>query len=155
MTDAIWISGLVLLPTVVVLVSYLRLDVERLRTLAVFASVGTLGVASFIALSPGLGSWSIHMDALSSSPGGDAVIRLNRLSAALLPFASALWLLTVAVTPRASLDRGGLRRAALATLVTLASFLTESPIVLLVLSVASVWTFLSAVGPHRAQRGDR
>ena len=36
----------------------------------------------------------------------------------LLPFAASLWILTVAVTPRASLDRGGLRRTALATLIT-------------------------------------
>ena len=72
----------------------------------------------------------------------------------LLPFAAGLWLLTVAVTPRASLDRGGLRRTALATLITLASFLTESAVVLLLLSVASVWTFLSALADpaHRHQR---
>src|SRR6185295_12256638 len=88
------------------------------------------------------------------APGGDAVIRLNTLSAVLLPFAAALWLLTVAVTPRAALDRGGLRRTALATLITLACFLTESAVALLILSVASVWTFLSALADptHEYQR---
>ena len=71
-----------------------------------------------------------------------------------MPFAAGLWLLTVAVTPRAALDRGGLRRTALATLITLASFLTESAVVLLLLSVASVWTFLSALADpaHQYQR---
>jgi NADH-quinone oxidoreductase subunit M len=65
-----------------------------------------------------------------------------------------LWLLTVAVTPRASLDQRGLRRTAVTTLITLACFLTESAVVLLVLSAASVWTFLTALADpaHRYQR---
>jgi NADH-quinone oxidoreductase subunit M len=87
-------------------------------------------------------------------PGGEAIIRVDTLSAALLPFAAGLWLLTVSVTPRAALDRRGLRRTALATLITLASFLTESAVALLILSVASVWTFLSALADpaHQYQR---
>ena len=79
-------------------------------------------------------------------------MRIDALSAVLFPFAAGLWLLTVAVTPSAALGRGGLRRTALATLVTLASFLTESAVVLLLLSVASVWTFLAALAGHRYQR---
>ena len=81
-------------------------------------------------------------------------MRIDTLSAILLPFAAGLWLLTVAVTPRAALDRGGLRRTALATLITLASFLSESAVVLLLLSAASVWTFLSALADP-AQRYQR
>ena len=70
------------------------------------------------------------------------------------PFAAGLWLLTVAVTPRAVLDRSGVRRTAVATLLTVGSFLTESAVVLLLLSVASVWAFLSALSDpaHRTQR---
>jgi NADH-quinone oxidoreductase subunit M len=47
-----------------------------------------------------------------------------------------------------------LRRTALATLVTLASFVTESAVVLLVLSVCSMWVLLAALGDqdHRGQR---
>jgi NADH-quinone oxidoreductase subunit M len=58
------------------------------------------------------------------------------------------------VTPRAALDRGGLRRTALATVVTLASFLTESAVILLLLSVAAVFTFLTALSDaeYRYQR---
>src|SRR5262249_30162941 len=85
------------------------------------------------------------------APGGEALIRIDALSAVLLPLAAALWLLTVAVTPRASLDRGGLRRTALATLITLASFLTESAVVLLLLSIAAVWMFLSALADPAQQ----
>src|SRR5439155_8639728 len=97
---------------------------------------------------------SIRTSALSWIPGGEAVVRINTLSSVLLPFAAGLWLLTVAVTPRAALDRGGLRRTALATLLTVASFLTESAVVLLLLSAASVWTFLSALADpaHQYQR---
>ncbi len=155
MSDLLWIAALVALPVVLVFVSYLRVDVERLRTLSVAAAVAMLLVAFAAAASPGLRDLSIRTYALSWAPGGDAVVRLNTLSAILLPFAAALWLLTVAVTPRASLDRGGLRRTALATLITLASFLTESPVVLVVLSVASVWTFLSALGGPAQQRQRR
>ena len=87
-------------------------------------------------------------------PGGEDFIRIDTLSSVLLPFAAGLWLLTVAVTPRAALDRRGLRRTAIATLLTLTSFLTESAVVLLLLSAASVWTFLSALDDpaHRYQR---
>jgi NADH-quinone oxidoreductase subunit M len=111
-------------------------------------------VALVITLSPRLRAFSIHTSALSWIPGGEAVIRINALSDVLLPFAAGLWLLTVAVTPRAALDRSGLRRTALATLITLGSFLTESAVVLLLLWVASVWTFLSALTDpaHQYQR---
>jgi hypothetical protein len=111
-------------------------------------------VALLITLSPRLRAFSIHTSALSWIPGGEAVIRINALSDVLLPFAAGLWLLTVAVTPRAALDRSGLRRTALATLITLGSFLTESAVVLLLLWVASVWTFLSALTDpaHQYQR---
>ncbi|MDE3154533.1 MAG: hypothetical protein KGN76_05485, partial [Acidobacteriota bacterium] len=106
------------------------------------------------AISPGLRTFAIRTTALSLVPGGEAIVRLNTLSDVLLPFAAALWLLTIAVTPRGALDRGGLRRTALATLVTLASFLTESAVVLLLLSMASVWILLAALADpaHRQQR---
>jgi NADH-quinone oxidoreductase subunit M len=113
-----------------------------------------LMAALVIALSPGLRAFSIRTSALSWVPGGEAIVRIDALSDVLLPFAAGLWLLTVAVTPRAALDHAGLRRTALATLITLSSFLTESAIVLLLLSVASVWTFLSALADraHQYQR---
>jgi NADH-quinone oxidoreductase subunit M len=107
-----------------------------------------------IAVSPHLRTLSMRTTALSRLTGGEAIIRIDALSSVLLPFAAGLWLLTVAVTPRASLDREGFRRTALATLITLGSFLTESAVVLVLLSFASVWTFISALSDpaHRAQR---
>ena len=155
MSDArVWLAVLGTLPTIVIGASLFRVDVERLRRLAVASAMVMLVAALVIAASPRLRALSFRSAALTWAPGGEAILRIDTLSAALLPFAAGLWLLTVAVTPRASLDRRGLRRTALATLITLASFLTESGVVLVVLSVASVWTFLSALGDsaHRYQR---
>jgi NADH-quinone oxidoreductase subunit M len=148
------LAGLAALPVLVIVASLVQPDVERLRRLAVVAAVAMVLLALVIAVTPSLRTVSIRSSAFTWAPGGEAVVRIDMLSAVLLPFTAGLWLLTVAVTPRASLDRGGLRRTALATLVTLASFLTESAVVLLLLSVASIWTFLSALADaaHRYQR---
>src|SRR5712691_1067915 len=106
MSDAqLWLAGLVALPALVIGVSFLRVDVERLRRLAVAAAVAMVLAALVIALSPPLRDFSIHTSALSGIPGGEDLLRIDTLSVALLPFAAALWLLTVAVTPRAALDR--------------------------------------------------
>jgi NADH-quinone oxidoreductase subunit M len=155
MSDArLWLACLVGLPALVIGASYLRLDVERLRRVAVASAVAMVLAALVVALSPPLRAFSIRTSALTSIPGGEEVIRIDTLSGALLPFAAGLWLLTVAVTPRGALDRRGLRRTAAATLLTLLSFLTESAVALLLLSAASVWTFLSALADpaHRYQR---
>jgi NADH-quinone oxidoreductase subunit M len=148
------LAALAALPVLVIGASFFRLDVERLRGLAVVSAVAMVLVALVIAVSPPLRAVSIRTSAFTWARGGEAIVRVDMLSAVLLPFAAGLWLLTVAVTPRAALDRGGLRRTALATLVTLASFLTESAVVLLLLSMASIWTFLSALADasHQYQR---
>ena len=155
MNDAgMWLAGIAALPVLVIGVSFLRIEVEHLRRLAVASAIAMLVAALVIPLSPAVRNFSLHTSALSWIPGGEDVVRVDTLSVALLPFAAGLWLLTVAVTPRASLDQRGLRRTAVTTLITLASFLTESAVVLLVLSAASVWTFLSALADpvHRYQR---
>ena len=150
----LWIAGLVALPVLVMGASFFRVDVDRLRRLAVSAALAMLAASLVVSASPDFRGFSVRTSVLTWIPGEEAILRLDTLSVALLPFAAGLWLLTVAVTPRAALDRSGVRRTALATLVTLASFLTESAVVLLLLSIASVWTFLSALsGPaHRIQR---
>jgi NADH-quinone oxidoreductase subunit M len=149
-----WVTGLVGLPTLVIGASFLPIAVERLRRLAVASAIVVVLAALAIALFPPLRDFSIRSSALMWSGEAEDLIRIDTLSRALLPFAAALWLLTVAVTPRAALDRPGLRRTALATLLTLTSFLTESAVLLLLLSAASVWTFLSALADpaHRYQR---
>ena len=155
MSDAwLCLAVLVALPALVTGASFLHLDLERLRRFAVASAAAMLFTALIIAVSPQLRDFSLRTTAFTGAPGGEAIIRIDTLSVALLPLAAGLWLLTVAVTPRAALDRAGLRRTAVATLITLASFLTESAVVLLVLSAASVWTFLSALpgASHQYQR---
>jgi NADH-quinone oxidoreductase subunit M len=134
--------------------SLVRVEAERLRRLAVASAAAMLLATLVVAASPQLRSFSIRTNALSWLTQGEAILRVDALSSVLLPFAAGLWLLTVAVTPRAALGRAGLRRTAIATLITLASFLTESAVVLLLLSAASVWTYLSALSDpaHRNQR---
>jgi NADH-quinone oxidoreductase subunit M len=150
----LWLGGLASLPLVVIGASCLRIDVEKLRRLAVALATVMLLAALVAAASPAVRAISIRSSALTRMPGGEQLVRVDLLSAVLLPFAAGLWLLTVAVTPRAALDHSGLRRTALATLITLLSFLTESGVVLLLLSMASVWTFLSALRDpaHERQR---
>ena len=156
MNDArLWLAALVALPGVVIIGSFLRIGAEPLRRLAVTSAIATVVASLFVVVSPDLRNFSIRASILTSMPGGEKVIRVDALSAALLPFAAALWLLTVAVTPRASLDRRGMRRTAFATLIALASFLTESAVVLLALSVISVWTFLAALADPAHQRQRR
>jgi NADH-quinone oxidoreductase subunit M len=152
--QALSLAGLAALPALVIGASFIHSSVERLRGLAVAASIAMLLGTIFIALSPSMRDFSIRTSALSWIPGGEDIVRVDTLSSVLLPLAAGLWLLTVAVTPHAGLDRPGLRRAAVATLLTSASFLTESAVLLLVLSVASLWTFLSALADpaHRHQR---
>src|SRR5262245_46801461 len=155
MSEAVWwLAGLAAPPALVIAASFRRVDVERLRRFAVGAAITMLLAAGAIVLLPGQPTFAIRSAALTWAAGGEAIVRIDNLSAVLLPLAAGLWLLTVTVTPRAALDRGGLRRTAVATLVTLASFLTESAVVLLLLSAASVWTFLSALSDpaHRQQR---
>jgi NADH-quinone oxidoreductase subunit M len=155
MSDArLWLGGVAVLPLLVIGSSFLRLEVERLRRLAVVSAAIMLIVTLVIAISPQLRVLSIRSNFFGGFAREEAIVRIDALSSVLLPFAAGLWLLTVAVTPRAALDRGGLRRTALATLITLASFLSESALVLLLLSVASVWTFLSALSDP-AQRNQR
>src|SRR5438477_1377255 len=155
MNDArVWLAALAGMPILIIGASLVRLEVERLRRLAVAAAAAMLLVSLAGTVSPYLRTFSIRTSALRWAPGSEAIVRLDALSSVLLPFAAGLWLLTVAVTPRAALDRGGLRRTALATLITFGSFLTESAVMLLLLSVASVWTFWSGIADpaHRYQR---
>jgi NADH-quinone oxidoreductase subunit M len=149
-----WLSAIAIAPLFVIAASYLKLELERFRRLTVWCGGLMLAATFLVAISPQLRAFSIRTNALSWLPEGEAIIRIDAFSSVLLPFAAGLWLLTVAVTPRAALDRGGLRRTAMATWITLASFLTESAVVLLLLSAASVWTFLSALADpaHRKQR---
>jgi NADH-quinone oxidoreductase subunit M len=86
---------------------------------------------------------------------GASALRIDALSMLLVPLAAILWLLAVAVTPRTRLDRAGLRRTALATLITAGCFSTVSPALILLLWVASVGVFIAALGSSEHRRARR
>lgn len=148
----LWLFALLLLPSAVVAAAYGSLRLERLRVLSVVAALAALllaavplfgwihGAAAELPLVPELHLFGLWL-------GGAHLLRLDALSSFLVPLASALWLLTVSVTPRAYLDRAGLRRTALATLLTTLTFLTESPPLLVALWIGSVATYLAALSP--------
>src|ERR1043166_864286 len=123
MSDArVWLTALAAFPSLVVAASFLRVDVERLRRFAVASSVAMLLAAVVVAVSPAARTLAIRSSALTLAPEGEAILRLDMLSAVLLPFAAALWLLTGAGTPRGSLDRGGVWGTGLAALAPPAAF---------------------------------
>ena len=141
-------AGLLALPALVMGASFVGTEVERLRRLAVILAIVMVVAALLIPLWPSLRNVSI-VGSQSWIPAGGNIVRIDTFSSALLPFAAAMWLLTVAVTPRATLDRAALRRTAFVTLLTVGSFLTENPLLLLLLSIVSVWTFLFALEAYQ------
>jgi NADH-quinone oxidoreductase subunit M len=132
------------IPAAVIASSWIVRDVERLRALALSAGCLLLAISSYSAatLAP-------------ISPTAHGLLRLDALAALLVPFAALLWVLAVGVAPRANLDRAGIRRTALATWIHVATFLSASPALLVLLWIASVAVLLrglAAGGSPRALR---
>src|SRR5262249_61364572 len=101
MNDArLWLVTLAALPALVIGASLVRLEVERLRRLAVGAAAAMLLVSLAGTVSPYLRTFSIRTSALSWAPAGLAVHRLNELSAPPPPFPARLSLLTAPAGPR-------------------------------------------------------
>ena len=93
MNDArLWLVMLVAPPLLVVVASYVRFDVERLRRFAVGSAIFMLLAALVVTVSPSGRELSIRSSALTWVSGGEAIIRIDTLSAVLLPFAAGLWL---------------------------------------------------------------
>jgi NADH-quinone oxidoreductase subunit M len=133
------LACLVAAPLGVVVASRTAVETERLRSIAVGAALAMLAVGGAVFLLP------------ESATFAQGLLRVDVLSAALVPLPAALWLLTVAVTPRSRLDRAALPRTALATLTTTLAFLTESPLLLLLLWIVSGVLFLAALGEPEAR----
>lgn len=138
-----WIACLAAPPLAVIAASFTRLALERLRTVAVGAAVALLvAVALGVTL----------LDPFALVVAGAPALRLDAFSRAILALPPALWLLAVVATPKTRLGRAGLRRNAFATLLNLATFLTESAALLVVFWAASVAVLLSALSSERRTR---
>lgn len=152
-----WLMTLLAVPAAVSVIGSFRIDAERLRRLALAASclLFVLGAGLFWKVARSGGEdLTDPWDPLAVVTGGP-VFRIDALSGPLVPLAALLWILAVGVTPRMSLDRHGIRRTALATLTTLAVFLTESAPLLVILwslSIVILLRGLAAGGYRRALR---
>ena len=80
----VWLAALVALPAFVIGASFLAVEVERLRLAAVASAIAMVLTALVIAVSPGLRDFSIRSSALTWQPGGEAIVRVDTLSDALL-----------------------------------------------------------------------
>lgn len=152
MIEIAWFVALAGLPAVVVVGSWSRrLGDRALHRLAIACAVGLVATSSLVWVVPGLRDFRI--EGVMGGGLDGSLLRVDAFAAALLPAASILWLLALALAPRRTLDRGVLRRTSLATVVTLATFSTESPAALVLLSGGSVAIFLAALGEsHRGAR---
>ena len=152
-----WLMTILAVPAAVSLIGTFRMDAERFRRLSLAAScflfilsVGTLWNTGPFGGTSLTDPWDPFALIL-----GTPVFRIDDLSGLLVPFAALLWILAVGVAPRMALDRYGLRRTALATLTTVAVFLTESApllVALWTLSVVILLRGLVAGGYRRALR---
>lgn len=141
----LWLICLAALPASISVATLLGLEVERLRRMTTVCAATMVIACGLIFFVPDL-----HAFEILPAPGlgefwGKSILRLDPFSSALIPLPAALWLLTVAVTPRTRLDRAGLPRTAIATLITTIAFLTVSPPLLLLLWILSVLLYLAAL----------
>lgn len=148
-----WLVTLLALPAAVALIGSLRIDAELYRrlTLASSSLLFLLGAGLSWTAAPAAGMDLVDPWDPFVLLAGRPLLRLDALSALLVPFAALLWILAIGVTPRMALDRHGIRRTALATLTTLAVFLTESAPLLVTLWALSAAILLRglATGGHR------
>jgi NADH-quinone oxidoreductase subunit M len=151
MTEAlVWLAVLAALPGCVILASFLPLRVERLRGLTVASAVSMVAVTCLVFFTPQLRELELRTPLDWGLLGNHLYLRVDELSSVLIPFTAVLWALTVSVTPRSALDRAGLARTAVATLLTTICFLTVSPPVLVLVWIGSTGVFLLGMyGPER------
>jgi NADH-quinone oxidoreductase subunit M len=150
----LWLAAIATPPLFVVVLAKLGVELERLRAAAVVCACLSVTAAAAVLVVPSLGSLRIAWPGDPHPLLGDTLLRVREFSAPLVPLPSALWLMTVGVTPRARLARAGLQRTALATVAATLAFLTESPALLVLLWVVSNWLFLTALSAteHRHAR---
>ncbi len=152
-----WLLVLLAIPASIVGIGSFPIDAERLRRFALGAACLLFGGS--IALAAAFRSLAIPAATDPWDPAallyGTPLFRIDALSSLLIPFTALLWVLAVGVTPKGALDRYGIRRTAAATLITLATFLTEARVFIVVLWAASILVLLrglSAGGFRRALR---
>lgn len=148
----LWLAAIGLPPLLVAALGHFGLSTERLRSAAVACAGISVAACSAIFVVPALRALTVAWPGEAHYLLGDALLRVSEFSAPLVVLPSALWLVTVAVTPRGRLDRAGLKRTALASLSLTIAFLTESPLVLVLIWILSNGLFLEALGAPKHRR---
>lgn len=138
----LWLAIVVALPLVAIAATLVTSSVERQwRAVTALASLSTI-VAALPLVAPPLARFRVVVGAI----GDAAVVRVDALSAPLPTLAALLWLITLALAPRSTIDARSLRRDALATALTTVTYLSEHPLVLV-----GTWT-ITALAFTRALR---
>jgi NADH-quinone oxidoreductase subunit M len=127
----LWVAAIAAPPLAVVALGQLGLAVERLRAVAAACAAACTLTCAAVFVSPALEAFHVAWPFPAHPVLGPSLFRVSVFSTFLLPLPSALWLVSVAVTPRSRLDAAGLQRTAGATLSATLAFLTESPALLL------------------------
>lgn len=151
----VWLAALFAPPLAVALLGLFELGTERLRAAAVAAAAVSLAAGACVFLVPTLGGLRVAWPWRDQAILGAWLLHVTELSRPLVALPAGLWLVTVAVTPRARLDRGGLERTALASACGTLAFLTDSPALLLGCWAASTFLFLGALSVPDLRRARR
>ncbi len=152
--QSLWLTSMTIGPLGVLVAARLDVKTERLRTGAIVGASMLLVTCAMVLVLPELASMRLAWPGTVFPILGGYALQVDSFSAPLIPLPAALWLITVAATPRARLDRAGLGRTALAALFTTLAFLTRSPAILVLLWTISNLIFLRALSSpeHRRPR---
>ncbi len=150
----LWIVAVVAPPLCVVALSRRALEPEQLRRLAAVGAILMVLAAAAVFVVPALGELEVRWP-VRAALLGPRLFRVTAASRPLLLLPVLLWLVSIGITPRMRLDGGSTARNAAAALATTLAFLTDSPVLLVLLWIASSGLLvyaLSAAEHRRARR---
>ena len=131
-----WLAAVFLLPLSCIALAETRLDIAKMRAISIAVASLLLAVTCVPLVTRAVPAFRIPPP--SFVPGTGALFRLDELSLVLPALAAFLWLFTIIVTPMLVFGVDRIRGTATSTLFTLAAFLTEHPLVLVLAWAGSV-----------------
>jgi NADH-quinone oxidoreductase subunit M len=150
-----WLAGLLGFPLITALLCSFDDKTDRVRAVGIACAAASCALGLLVYVVGDLQSLDVPWPGQQPTVLGASMLRVSPLSLPLIGLPSALWLVTIAATPGARLDIGGLRRTALATTFGTLAFLTENPVLLACCWIASSILFLKGLSSAEAQRTRR
>jgi NADH-quinone oxidoreductase subunit M len=138
-----WAISLLLLPLAASLLAETKIAFARLRAFNIIAASLLLTASCIPFFWARLRGWAVPAPAWL--PGTGTLLRLDALSLVLPALAAGLWLFTLVVTPSIVFGADRVRGSASSTFFTLAAFLTEHPLVLVLAWAGSVFSLHGAL----------